>query len=137
MEEVKIIIRDDDYTKIQTPLNFAYNYVTKGIKVDILFLNIALLVLTEKGSKSLRTNGRHSYRETWLKKQLAAEGTPTNVHYYLKKIKLAGRVNLYGCKDSARLLKVAEEDLIPEAEGLVDSSIFIENRSVAQYFLPA
>lgn len=127
MEEIKIIIRDDNYIRIQAPLSFAYDYAQKGVQVDVLFLNMALLALTPEGAKSLKVDGRHSDKEPWLRKQLSGLGVPPDVHDFLKGIKKAGKVTLNGCMDSAEVLAMEEANLIAEADGLVDSSKFIED----------
>ncbi len=45
MKKIKIIIRDDNYIRLFAPLSFAYDFANKGIQVDVLFLNLALLVI--------------------------------------------------------------------------------------------
>ncbi|MGZ5281510.1 MAG: hypothetical protein ACXWDO_10005, partial [Bacteroidia bacterium] len=127
MEKIKIIIRDDNYIRLYIPLSFAYDYAQKGKQVDVLFLNMALLILTPEGSKSLKIDGRHADKEPWLKSQLASLDVPTDIHEYLIAIKQSGKVTLNGCQDSAAVLNIKEEDLIKEADGLVDSSVFIES----------
>jgi len=127
MENIKIIIRDDDYIRLYAPLTFAYEYASKGVQVDVLFLNLALLVLTPEGLQTLTVDGRHSEKESWLKERLATIGVPPEIHEFLKVIKQAGKVTFSGCRDSALVLDVEEKDLIPESDGLLDSAEFIKN----------
>lgn len=127
MDRVTIIIRDDNYIRIQAPLSFAYDFAQRGVQVDVLFLNLAVRVLTADGAASLAVDGRHSEEEPWLRERLATVGVPPDVGDFLTEIANAGRVTLNGCKDSAEVLAVSEADLIPEAAGLVDSSDFIQN----------
>lgn len=96
MEEIRIIIRDDYYIRLQAPLSFAYDYVQKGLKVDVLFLNMSLLALTKEGVKSVRVDGRHSDKEPCLREQLAKAGATPDVHDFLKEIKQTGQVILNG-----------------------------------------
>ena len=109
------------------PLSFAYDFARKGYSVDILFLDMALLALTQEGLKSLTVEGRHANKKPWLRQQLEAADAPPDVYEFLKIIKQSGQVRLKGCRDSAQILNVKSEELIPESEGLIDSTTFIEN----------
>lgn len=125
-ERLKIIIRDDNYMRMQAPLSFAYDFLRRGVHVDVLFMNLAVRALTAEGAASLGVDSRHPEEEAWFRRRLADVGAPTEVRDWLEAIKNAGIVTPNGCRDSAEVLEVAEEDLVPEASGLVDSSDFIE-----------
>jgi len=127
VERVKIVIRDDNYIRIQTPLSFAYDYAQRGVAVDVLFVSLALRALTPEGMEALRVDGTHADEEPWLRQRLAAVGVPPAMHEWLREIVQAGDVTLNGCRDTAEVLEIRETDLIPEASGLVDSSQFIQD----------
>lgn len=127
MKELRIIIRDDNYMRIQAPLSFAYDFAQRGVHVEVLFLNLAVRVLTVAGAQSLAVDGKHAEEEPWFRERLAAVGVPPDMNEWLREIAQAGDVTLSGCKDSAEVLQVTEADLIPEAAGLVDSSQFIRD----------
>ena len=127
MDRLRIIIRDDNYIRIQAPLSFAWDFAMKGVRVEVLFLNLALRALTPEGVEALRVDGRHADEEPWLRERLASVGVPPDVHDFLREIVTAGDVTLSGCADTAAVLQIEEADLIPEAAGLVDSSQFIQD----------
>lgn len=138
MQRLAIVVRDDSYDRLLTPLTFACVQAGRGCEVDILFVLWAARVLDREGVKSLHIHGHHARNETWLKDKLARDGDPVEIHDFLKLLKSTGRARLYACKLAAATFDVAEKNLIPEADGIVDSGWFLDEIALkaqhTQYF---
>jgi peroxiredoxin family protein len=138
MERLAIVVRDDAYDKLLTPLTFAYLAAARGAQVDLLFVLWAVRALTQKGADGLRIEGRHALEADALRAKIIADGEPTGIADQIAMVKDSGDVHLYACRLAAETFDVAETDLIPEADGIVDALWFLEEKAIpadhCQYF---
>lgn len=130
MQSMAIVVRDDAYDKILTPLAFAYLAAAEGTQVDMLFVNWAVRALT--------ADGAHREQDAWVRAQVATAGLPPDIYDILKALKDTGNVELYACSLAAAIFGVDDSNLIPEASGITGAYWFLNEKAAKadhyQYF---
>jgi len=138
MKTMAIVVRDDGYDKLLTPLAFAYFASAEGVQVDMLFVNWAVLALTEDGARALKVDGVHADKDAWVRARVAAAGLPNDINELLKALKQTGNVNFYACSLAANIFGVDKENIIPEATDIVGAAWFVNDKAAkadhSQYF---
>lgn len=138
MKSIAIVVRDDSYDKILTPLAFAYLTASEGTQVDMLFVNWAVKALTAEGAAALCIDGRHAHEEAMVREGVARAGLPPEVYDIIKALKGTECVNFYACSLAASIFGVTEDNLIPEAQGIVGAAWFLNEKAAkadhCQYF---
>lgn len=138
MKSLAIVVRDDGYDKLLTPLAFAYLQASEGTQVDMLFVNWAVRALTPEGARDQHIQGEHADQDAWVRQQVGKAGLPTDIYDVIQALQSTGNVNFYACSLAASIFEVNEDNLMPEASGIVGASWFLNEKAAkaehCQYF---
>jgi peroxiredoxin family protein len=138
IRRLAIIVRDDAFDRLLTPLTFAWEMGRRGVEVDILFVLWAVRVLTPEGAREVKMDPRYAHREQWLRERLSRDGDPLDIHEFLKLVQATGHARLHACRLAAATFDVAAGDLVPEANGIIDPVEFLNRIALradhCQYF---
>lgn len=138
LRRLAIVIRDDAFDRLLTPLTFAFEMGRKGVEVDVLFVLWAVRVLTPQGARAVKIDPRYADREEWLRERLKRDGDPLEIADFLALLKSTGHVRLHGCRLAAMTFDVKPADLLPEADGIIDPCEFLTSIALradhCQYF---
>jgi peroxiredoxin family protein len=138
LSRLAIVILEDAYDRILTPLTFAYTQAMAGVEVDVLFTLWAVRLLTPEGLRQARMSPGHEHEEKWLRERLARDGDPLEIGDFLALVKSTGKVRLYACQLAAMTFDVTPDRLVAEADGIIDPGLFLNERALradhCQYF---
>ncbi len=109
------------------------------MEVDVLFVLRAVCALTLEGARTAKDRSAlRRPREVAAGARLQGDGHLLEIQDFLKLLKSSGHVRLYACRLAALTFDVAPEDLLPQADVILDPGE--SQRSVAaradhcQYF---
>jgi len=123
--KLAIVIRDEAWDRLLTPLTFAWEMARRGVEVDVLFVLWAVRVLARDGVEEVRIDPRHADRESWLRDRLVRDGDPLTIRDFLSALNSTGQVRLHACRLAAMTFDVTSDNLVPEAAGIIDPGQFI------------
>jgi peroxiredoxin family protein len=127
IRRLAIVVRDDAFDRLLTPLTFAWDMGRRGVEVDVLFVLWAVRVLTRQGVREVEFDPRYRHREKWLRERLSRDGDPLDIHEFIKLVHSTGHVRLYACRLASTTFDVKPEDLLTEAAGIMDPSVFLND----------
>jgi peroxiredoxin family protein len=109
IRRLAIVVRDDAFDRLLTPLTFAWEMGRTGVEVDVLFVLWAVRALTLEGARAVKIDPRYAHREEWLCARLQRDGDPLEIQDFFKLLKSTGHVRLHGCRLAAMTFDVAPE----------------------------
>jgi len=129
MGKLAIVIRDDSYDRVLTPLAFAYLGAAVYDEVDVLFVSWAAKLLTEKGIKEAKVCADHAGTDAMIKASVRAAGLPDDLYAILKLMKGTGKINFYLCSLAGQVFGVTKESAIPELNDVVGATWFLVEKA--------
>jgi len=126
VRHLAMVIRDDAFDRLLTPMTFAWEMGRQGVRVDMLFVLWAVRILTKEGVREVAMDPRYADREAWLRDRLTRNGDPVRIHDYLKLLRATGQVRIHACRAAAATFGVRPEDLLPEVESIIDPTRFLQ-----------
>ncbi|RLJ71609.1 peroxiredoxin family protein [Hydrogenivirga caldilitoris] len=130
MKTMAMVVRQDAYDLVLTPLAFAYLGAADYDEVNILFVNWAVRLLSKQGVEAVKPSADHTGTPVdMIEERVKAAGLPADLHEIFKKLKETGKVHLYACSLAAQIFGVEEKDLISEADGIVGATWFLMEKA--------
>lgn len=129
MGKLAIIIRDDSYDKVLTPLAFAYLGAAVYDEVDLLFVSWSAKLLTEKGLKEAKVSADHAGTDAAVKAGVRSAGLPDDLYEIIKLMKETGKVNFYLCSLAGQVFGVTKESAIPELNQVVGATWYLTEKA--------
>jgi peroxiredoxin family protein len=138
LRRLAIVVRDDAFDRLLTPLAFAYEMGKRGVEVDVLCVLWAVRVLSREGVKAVKVGAGYADRGAYLLGRLEKLGEPQDIHGFIQAAHSTGRVRFHACQVAAATFEVSREDLLPEAHDIIHPTAFLSEIAMradhCQYF---
>ncbi len=132
MKKLAIIVREDAYDRVLTPLAFAWLAAASGTTVDLLFVNWAARLLLPGEAARARVASAHADQDGWLKDQVAAAGLPKDLGALLLNVHESEHVHFWVCSLAAQIFGVTAEATDSLCDGVIGATTFLH-----EYAAPA
>ncbi|ADH85697.1 hypothetical protein [Desulfurivibrio alkaliphilus] len=129
MGRLAMIIRDDSYDRVLTPLAFGYLGAAIYDEVDILFVSWAAKLLTEEGLRDAKISADHAGQEEMVKEGVRSAGLPDDLYEIIKLMKETEKINFYLCSLAGHVFGVSKESAIPELNEVVGATWFLTKKA--------
>ncbi|HKY77076.1 MAG TPA: hypothetical protein VJS45_13100, partial [Acidimicrobiia bacterium] len=97
LTRLAMIVRDDAYDRVLTPLVFAYVAACSDVTVDMLFVNWGVHVVMRDEADRLPMSAGHTGHQELLYDCISHTGLPPSIPDIIREIKATGKVNIYVC----------------------------------------
>ena len=125
LNRLAMIVRDDAYDRVLTPLVFAYVAACSDVTVDMLFVNWGVHVVMQGEADHLPMSAGHAADHRMLLDRVSHTGLPPAVPDIIRELKATGNVNIYVCSMAAHLFGATPENLLPEVDGTAGATWFL------------
>ena len=125
LSRLAMIVRDDAYDRVLTPLVFAYVAACSDVTVDMLFVNWGVHVVMQGEADRLPMSAGHAADDGMLRERVGHTGLPPSVPDIIRELKATGKVNIYVCSMAAHLFGATPESVLPEVDGIVGATWFL------------
>jgi peroxiredoxin family protein len=129
MGKLAIVIRDDSYDRVLTPLAFAHLGAAVYDEVDLFFVSWSAKLLTERGLKEAKVCADHAGTDAVIKAGVRAAGLPDDLYAIIKLMKETGKINLYLCSIAGQVFGATKESAIPELNDVVGATWFLTEKA--------
>lgn len=125
LNRLAMIVRDDAYDRVLTPLVFAYVAACSDVKVDMLFVNWGVHMVMKAESDRLPMSAGHTGQHEILYDCVSHTGLPAAVPDIIRQLKDTGNVNIYVCSMAAHLFGASLDNCLPEVDAIVGATWFL------------
>jgi peroxiredoxin family protein len=129
LTRLALIVRDDAYDRVLTPLVFAYVAACSDVQVEMLFVNWGVHVVMQGECERLPMSAGHTDEHELIRDRLSRTGLPPSVNEIIAELKATGNVHLYVCSMAAHLFGATPENLLPQVDGIVGATWFLTDRA--------
>ena len=124
-KKASIIVHSGDLDKVMSAFIVGNGFLSVGMPVTLFFTFWGLDALKKGGLDSAKLPGVMSLGTGMMKGRIKDAKVPTLTEL-LQMSKEMDNLKIYACSTTMELMKVKEEDLIPEVDDIVGAAAFLD-----------